>query len=291
MIWRAMLQNKAFYFFISPFLFLFLVFGLYPLLFSLYLSFVKWDGLTQPNWIGLGNFVAMLDDDILVTSLWNTFVIGFLYVPPMLIAAFLFASLLNLSWLKLRGVFRAAFFLPAVTPMVALSVVFGLLYGVETGFFNHLLTQCHLPAVPWLVSEHWSKVSVAILVFWRWTGYNMILMLAGLQGIDPQLYEAASIDGVNGAQRLRHITFPLMMPVFVFCGIMSLIGTVYMFDEVFVLTRGGPGTSSTTFGLYLFNASFQDFKFGYASAMAYVVAFFVFLVSLLILKWRKGVES
>jgi len=272
-------------------LFLFLVFGLYPLLFSLYLSFVKWDGLTQPNWIGLGNFVAMLDDDILVTSLWNTFVIGFLYVPPMLIAAFLFASLLNLSWLKLRGVFRAAFFLPAVTPMVALSVVFGLLYGVETGFFNHLLTQCHLPAVPWLVSEHWSKVSVAILVFWRWTGYNMILMLAGLQGIDPQLYEAASIDGVNGAQRLRHITFPLMMPVFVFCGIMSLIGTVYMFDEVFVLTRGGPGTSSTTFGLYLFNASFQDFKFGYASAMAYVVAFFVFLVSLLILKWRKGVES
>ena len=175
--------------------------------------------------------------------------------------------------------------------MVAAGFAFNLLLGQEIGLINVVLRIVGIPPIPWLESVWGARISVSLLVFWAWVGYNMVIMLAGLQGIDPQLYEAASIDGVSGAQRLRYITFPLMMPVLIFCGIMSLIGTVYMFDEVFVLTRGGPGTSSTTFGLYLFNASFQDFKFGYASAMAYVVASLVFLVSLLILKWRRGVEA
>lgn len=116
----------------------------------------------------------------------------------------------------------------------------------------------------------------------------MILMLAGLQGIPKECYEAARVDGAGLLQRLWHITLPLMRPVFVFCAIMSLIGTVYMFDEVFVLTRGGPGTSSTNFGLYLFSVSFNEFRFGRASCMAYTVALFVFIASLLILRLRKS---
>ena len=114
----------------------------------------------------------------------------------------------------------------------------------------------------------------------------MVLMLAGLQGISPEYYEAARIDGAGPFQRMWHITLPLLRPVLVFCAIMSLIGTVYMFDEVFVLTKGGPGSATTNFGLYLFNTSFTDFKFGYASSMAYLVAAFVFFGSWLILRFR-----
>jgi len=285
---RRMWRHRHFYLFISPFFVLFGVFGLYPLLFSLYISFTKWDGLTPAVWIGLDNFRNMFYDEILLKSLWNTLVIGVLYIPPMFIGAFLLAILLNASWLRFRGLFRAAFFLPVVTPMAVVAIVFLLFYGAETGLFNYALKAGGFSSVPWLAHEKWSKVSIAILLVWRWTGYNMVLMLAGLQGISPEYYEAARIDGATAWQRMRHITLPLMRPVFVFCTIMSLIGTTYMFDEVFVLTQGGPGTSSTNFGLYLFNTSFTDFKFGYASAMAYTVAAVVFLLSLFVLRFRRG---
>jgi ABC-type sugar transport system permease subunit len=258
------------------------------------LSFAKWDGLTEMKWVGLENFATMLHDDILYTSLWNTVVIGLMYVPPMFIGAFLFAMALNTTWLRLRAMFRAIFFLPVVTPMVVVAIVFVLLYEQEKGLLNFLLIKLGawfpwtgLGPVPWLTSEQWSKPAIAVLLVWRWTGYNMVLMLAGLQGISPEYYEAAHIEGATAWQRTWHITLPLMRPVLVFCSIMSLIGTVYMFDEVFVLTNGGPGVSSTNFGLYLFNTSFTDFKFGYASSMAYTVAFFVFIGSLLIMRLRR----
>lgn len=288
-------EYRHFYLFISPFFILFAVFGLYPLVFSLYLSFVEWDGLGKRKWVGLNNFINMFYDDIFFRSLWNTVVIGIMHIPPMFIGAFLFALILNASWLRLRGLFRAAFFLPCVTPMVVIAIVFGLLYGQDTGFLNYLIVKVgdllpwlHLKPVGWLVSEEWSKPSIAVLLVWRWTGYNMVLMLAGLQGISQEYYEAAKIDGAGAFQRMWYITLPLMKPIFVFCGIMSLIGTVFMFDEVFVLTSGGPGISSTNFGLYLFNTSFIDFRFGRASAMAYTVALVVLLISLVILKFRKS---
>jgi len=283
-----MWKHRHFYLFISPFFILFAVFGLYPLLFSFYLSFTRWDGLTERTWAGLGNFATLVHDEIFFTSLWNTLAIGVLYVPPMFIGAFIFALVLNTAWLKFRGFFRAAFFMPVVTPMVVVSIVFILLYGQEAGLLNYLAARIGFEPIPWLVSERWSKPAIAVLLVWRWTGYNMVLMLAGLQSISNEYYEAARIEGAGPIQQMWHITLPLMRPIFVFCSIMSLIGTVYMFDEVFVLTQGGPGTSSTNLGLYLFNVSFTDFKFGYASCMAYTVAFFVFITSLFILRLRKS---
>lgn len=293
--WRTEAQrHRHFYLFISPFFLLFAIFGLYPLLFSLYLSFVNWDGLTPWRWVGLANFAMMLDDEILWRSLWNTLVIGLLYVPPMLILAFLFAQILNLQWLKLRAFYRTAFFLPCVTPMVVIAVVFGLIFSSEKGVLNYVLNQInhllpflHLQPLPWLTSEDWSKTSVAILVAWRWTGYNMVLMLAGLQGIPGEYYEAAMVDGATLFQRMRYVTLPLMRPTFRFCGLLSLLGTIYMFDEIFVLTSGGPGTSSTNFGMYLFNISFGDFRFGYASCVAYSMAALVFLGTLLISRLNR----
>ncbi|MBN1345778.1 MAG: sugar ABC transporter permease [Phycisphaerae bacterium] len=292
--WTGIRKYWQFYVFISPFFLLFAILGVYPVVFSLYLSFVKWDGLSEMTWVGLANFATLFDDEILATSLWNTLVIGILYVPPMMAMAFVFALCLNESWLRMRGLFRASFFLPCVTPMVVIAIVFGLLYSPEKGLLNYAIGEVArlvpfmgLEPIPWITSEAWSKLSVAILVAWRWTGYNMVLMLAGLQGISKEYYEAAEVDGAGILQRMWHVTLPLMRPTFLFCGILSLLGTVYMFDEVFVLTRGGPGTSSTNFGLYLFNTSFSDFRFGYASCMAYTVAFFVFVVALLMMRLNR----
>ena len=274
-------RYRHFYLFISPFFILFAIFGLFPLLFSLGISFVDWDGLTKMHWIGLGNFVEMAHDDMLRTVLWNTLEIGLLYIPPMMVLAFLLAQLLNAQWLKAKGFFRAAVFLPCVTPMVVIAIVFGLLFSPERGVLNYGLSFLHIHAVPWLTSEDWSKVSVAILVVWRWTGYNMVLMLAALQGIPKEYYEAASIDGANGFERTLHITLPMMKPIFRLCLLLSAIGTLYMFDEPFVLTDGGPGISSTSFGIYLFNLAFDDFHFGYASCVAYTVAILVFVCTLI----------
>jgi len=285
-------RYRQFYLFIAPFFILFAVFGLYPLLFSLYLSFVKWDGLTPMHWVGLGNFRRMLEDDLLWRSLQNTAIIGLLYVPPMMILAFAFAQLLNAQWLKFKAFYRAALFVPCVTPMVVIALVFSLIFSSEKGVLNYVLALLHLPSIGWLTSEQWSKVSVSILVVWRWTGYNMILMLAGLQGISPEYYEAADVDGAGAWHKMTRITLPLMRPTFRFCGLLSLLGTLYMFDEVFVLTKGGgPGTSSLNFGMYLFNLSFSDFKFGYASCVAYSVAIVVFIATLIVNRFNRDEDA
>jgi len=289
-LWRY----RHFYLFISPFFILFAVFGLYPMLFSLYLSFVKWDGFTPMQWVGLTNFQKMFQDDLLGRALINTLVIGIMYIPPMMILAFTFAQLVNSQWLKMKAFYRAALFMPCVTPMVVISTVFGLIFSSEKGVLNFIIVELgrllpflHLHALEWLDSEQLSKTSIAILVVWRWTGYNMVLMLAGLQGIPGEYYEAAAIDGANGFQRMLNITVPMMQSTFRFCMLLSVLGTLYMFDEVFILTKGGPGTSSTTFGLYLFNTSFDDFKFGYASCVAYSVAAFVVAGTVIVNKLNR----
>jgi ABC-type sugar transport system permease subunit len=287
----AMNRHRHFYLFVAPFFILFAVFGLYPLVFSLVLSLIRWDGLTQMRWVGLGNFAVMLDDELLRSALWNTLVIGLLYIPAMLAAAFVLALALNGSWLRARAFFRAAIFVPCVTPMVVIAIVFSLIYSTERGLLNYLLHGLHLQPVPWLNSVNWSKPSIALLVMWRWTGYNMVLMLAGLQGIEPEYYEAASVDGAGQLHQVWHVTLPLMRPTIFFCLILSLIGTVYMFDEPFVLTNGGPGVSSTNFGLYLFQVSFRDFRFGYASCIAYTVSIGVLIVSLLLNRLRRRAET
>lgn len=285
--------HRNFYLFISPFFILFAIFGLYPLLFSLYLAFVSWDALTPAVWVGLENFRALFSDGLFFTSVWNTVVLGLMYVPPMFVLALIFALILNHQWIKKRAAWRAAVFIPVITPGVVVAIVFGLMFGTEFGLFNQAIALVggwlNFPPVriPWLESETWSKPSLAILLVWRWTGYNMVIMLAGLQGIDRVLYEAARIDGASGFRQLLHITLPHMRPTFVFVTIMSLIGTVYLFDEAFVMTAGGPGVSSTTFGLFLFDEAFGNFRFGYASAAAYTVAFAVFLITLLIFRTNK----
>jgi len=292
---RRLWQNRHFYLFISPFFLTFGVFGLYPLAFSFYLSFVKWDGLTDRSFVGIQNYITLFQDDAFYTSIWNTILIGLFYIPPMFLFAFLFANLLNSPAVPFRAFFRTALFLPCITPMVVIAIVFSLLFSTESGLLNYglglftrLIPGLDAPAIPWLESEGMSKISLSILLVWRWTGYNMVLMLSGLQGIPDEYYEAARIDGASRWGRMLHITLPQLAPTLVFCTVTSLVGTVYMFEEVFVLTEGGPGMSSTNFGVYLFNVAFSDFRFGYASSAAYTVAAVVFVLTLGILRMRSA---
>jgi ABC-type sugar transport system permease subunit len=284
-IWR----NRWFYIFISPFFILFALFGLYPLLYSLYMSTIDWDGLMPPHDVGFNNFRTLFQDTVFYTSIKNTLLIGIYHMPVMMFLGFTMALLLNQQWLKLRGFWRAAVFVPCITPMVVIAIVFTLLFGGEYGLVNYLirtLSGGYLKGLPWLDSASFSKITISILLIWRWSGYNMLIMLAGMQGIPQEMYEAATIDGANRWQQLRRLTIPMMRPTFVFCMITSLIGTVYLFEEPFVLTNGGPGTSSTNFGLFLFNNSFRYFRFGYASAAAYSVAVVVLILTLII--YRGG---
>jgi cellobiose transport system permease protein len=306
-------RNRHFYFFISPFFISFAILGFYPLLFSLYLAFFKWDGLTDKAFVGLGNFRTLWADTTFWDAIRNTALLGFLYVPPMLFLAFLLAVALNGPITRLRGFFRAAVFLPCVTPVVVISIVFIIFTSRDAGLFNWLLTKlqitpvqweswpraeaivnwiltpvfriaAHIGPVDWRGSPLATRITIAILLIWRWTGYNMIFMLAGLQGISGDVYEAARIDGANRWQTLTRVTLPLMSSTFVFCTIMSLLGTVYMFEEVLLVDLNG---SARNLGVLLFQNSFSSFKFGYASAMAYVVAAIVFTLTMIVRRVQK----
>ena len=284
-------EYRWFYVFIAPFFILFAVLGLYPLIFSLYLSFVKWDGLGPQEWVGLDNFARLMTDAGFWSSLQVTLIIGLMYIPPMFALALGLALLLNDQALKLRGFFRAAVFVPCITPMVVIAIVFSLLFGTQFGLLNWLLNLFGGEPVDWLQNRWGARFALMVVLVWRWTGYNMVLMLAGLQGISADLYEAATLDGASRFQKLWHVTLPMLKPTLVFCTIMSLVGTAFMFDEPFVLTvNGGPGTATTNFGLFLFQQSFDSFRFGYASAAAYVVAGAVFVISLLVLRAGKAGE-
>lgn len=277
-------QHRHFYYFISPFFISFAVLGLWPLLFSLYLSFTKWDGLTPRVNVGIENYVMLFHDEQFWSAIRNTFYLFVLYVPPMLLLAFLMAVVLNGPITRFRGLFRAAMFLPCVTPIVVIAIVFVIFCNYDTGLFNWILRGFHLEPVKWQQDPLPTRISIALLLIWRWSGYNMIFMLAGLQGIPQDVYEAAKIDGATRAQTLWRITLPLMKPTFVFCTIMSLLGTVYLFEEVLLVDKNG---SASNIGVLLFNNSFGYFKFGYASAMAYVTAAVVFLLTIIVRRVQK----
>jgi lactose/L-arabinose transport system permease protein len=275
--WR--LQYKAApYLYIAPFFILFAVFMLYPFVYSIYLSFVEWNGGGEKIFIGLDNYTRLFSDKVFWQSLWNGVIIFFLYVPLMLVMSLFLAILLNKEWMKAKGIFRTAFFTPNIMAVVAISFVFVILLNTQDGFFNAILLNLGLIKEPigWLDTPFWARVSVALMVLYRWVGYNMILILAGLQNIPKELYDAAKVDGANSFQSLWYITLPLLKKIMAFCTILSTVGTYSLFTEPFILTGGGPLNSTITPVLLIYRESFQNLNFGYASSIA--VMFFVLMM-------------
>lgn len=270
------------YYFLAPALILFSAFTIYPIIASLILSFQTLNAGVYV-FIGLENYIRLLNDTVFHQALWNTFIIFITQVPIMLMLGLILANALNSQLLKFRGFFRVGFFLPAVTSLVAYSILFSIMLQ-DSGLINQILDYIGIGPINWLASPLWAKVSIIIAMTWRWTGYNMVIYLAAMQNIPKEMYEAASLDGASKAKQFLHITIPQLKPVIVFTGVISTISTLQLFDEPYNLTQGGPADATMTLGLYIYNNGFQYFDFGYASSIAYVVVILVAILSYFQLK-------
>ncbi|CEG28618.1 carbohydrate ABC transporter permease [Bacillus sp. B-jedd] len=270
--------KNAPYLFVAPAFILILIFTVYPVISSFILSFQKVQGV-EKTFVGFANYTRLFHDPIFYKSLMNTFQILIVQVPLMIFLAILIAVGLNSALIKAKSLFRIAYFMPAITALVAASIVFMILLDEHFGLVNYLLSLVGMDKIPWLTTPFWAKVSVILVMTWRWTGYNMVIFLAGLQNIPADLYEAASIDGAGKVKQFFMITLPQLKPVFIFTVVMSTIGTLQLFDEPFILTQGGPNSATMTITLYLYETGFKFFDFGYASAIAYALVMITAVIS------------
>lgn len=279
-------RKEAFdcYMFISPWIIGFLIFALGPMLYSIGLSFCKWDIFTPAEFVGLANYKKLAADPLFVKSIGNTLFYTAFAVPLGIAGALGLSMLLNQ---KIRGItiYRTIYYLPAVVSGVAVALLWRWIFNYEYGVLNAILGDVFGIANPpeWLGSELWSKPSLILMSLWG-IGGGMIIFLAGLQGIPEQLYEAAEIDGANVLERFRHITIPMLSPVIFFNLIMGIIGSFQVFVQVYIMTSGGPSNSTLFYVLYLFNNGFQFFKMGYASALAWVL--FVIVLAVTVVQFK-----
>ena len=264
------LTNKtAPYYFIAPAVILFSLFTIYPFLRTIVLSFFTYQH-GRYVFSGLANYSRLFSDEVFFQALLNTFIYLVIQVPLMTMLSLVLAVAMNSRFVKWKSQFRVGYFLPSVTEMVAYSIIFSLLLN-DRGLLNYFLSALGIDGITWLVDPFWAKFSIMLALTWRWTGYNMVIMLAGLQSISADLYEAAEIDGANKLKQFFYITIPQMKPLILFSMLMSTIGTINLFSEPFILTKGGPGNSTLSLGLYLYNQGFMNLNFGYASAISVVL--------------------
>ncbi len=272
------------YCFLLPNLIGFLVFTLIPVVAALGLSFMRWDSYNPTQFVGLQNFRIMLRDSSFRISFWNTIYFTCATVPLTVIVSLVLALALD-KGLKGLSVFRAIHFFPHIASTVAVAVVWQFLYNADMGPINMFLKTMGVTDPPrWTASVTWAMPAVIIMGVWKSAGYYMIMFLAGLQGIPNHLYEAATIDGANGWHRFRYVTLPLLTPTLFFVIIMNLIYSFKVFDQIYIMTQGGPGRATSVLVYYIYVQAFVNQNFGYASAMAFVL--FLILLVITIVQFR-----
>ena len=269
------------YLFIAPLIIGIVAFIFLPIAASLYMSFHTWDMVSPPELVGLKNYARLVSRDRLFWKvLGNTFrYAGWIIVPsvsfPLILAALLDRPI------RLRYLYRLAFFLPLVTSVVAVGLMFRWLYDGEFGLINYSLSWVGIDGPNWLSDPFWAMPAVAMVTVWQGLGYNMVLYLAGLQGIPDHLYEAATIDGAGPLSRFFKITIPLLTPTMFFILVMSVIGTFQTFGLIYIMTQGGPINSTNVYIYYLWQMAFGSSKMGYASAMAWILALVIFTITMI----------
>jgi ABC-type sugar transport system permease subunit len=288
-LWLEIKKSRWAYAFISPFYILFAIFGLYPMLLSIYLSFTRWKGVGPMEFAGWVNFGLIPQDKIFWQSMTNGVILFFLYVPVMLFLALALAVILNSGRVRGFRFFRTLIFLPFVTNMVAAGFAFRILLEKQNGLINVVLKYVGFSPIPWLEDVWWARISLSLLIIWAWLGYNMVIMLAGLQTIPRELTEAALVDGASHIQAFFSIIIPLMRPVILFCLITSTIGSFGLFTEISVLTGGGPVNATITPLIRIYGVAFGSYQFGYASALAYT--FFAIIFFLTVIQFRMNREQ
>ena len=281
------LKYKVAYFYIAPFFILYSIFGLFPLVSGFIISFFRWDGISDMLFIGLDNYINLLKHNLFHTALFNTLFIGIFTNIPILMGGMILAYILNLNLVRYKNVFKTIYFIPMVTSSVAITIIFQNLFGFNFGMINYLLRILGEENVNWLGGDgSLIKVAVIIMFVWKWTGWNMVIYLAGMQGISNDIYEAALIDGANHLNTLLRITIPLLKPIVFFTMVQSLIGTFNVFTEPFVLLgsdwQGGINNGGLTIMMYLlYQAPQGGTAYGYASACAYLITVMIVIITII----------
>jgi len=286
-------DKKWSYIFIAPAVILFLVFVLGPLVASFYWSFTEYNGIHSPKWVGLENYKNIFfNDHRFWKSVRNTIFYTVGVIPPGVILSLLLAIAVD-QQIRFKNFFRVIYFIPSITSVIALSVIWKWLFaGEKYGLINYLLISLGLKPIDWLMSPVWTLPAIMIMSIWAGIGYNMILFLAGLQTIPTTVYEAADIDGANVWDKFWHITLPLLKPTMVFVVIMGFIASFQVFQQIYVMTEsefgiGGVLDSALTVVAYLYDEGFRKFQMGYASALGYIVFAVIFMITIINIKFVK----
>lgn len=279
--------------FLAPALALISIFFFLPVAAALVLSFTDFDiyalgDLSRMRWVGIDNYLRLLRDPLFSVAFRNTLyfvVIG----GPLSVATSLGAALLvNHRLVRFRGLFRTLYFMPVVTTLVAIAVVWRYLYHPRYGVLNVALATLGIEPVDWLGDPDWAMPSLILMATWKNFGFNMIIFIAGLQNVPGRLYEAARIDGASALQQFRYITLPMLAPTFLFVTVITMIGYFQLFAEPYVMTQGGPANRTLSLGLLMFQEGFRWWNMGYASAMAFVLFAIILLGTLVQLRLRKA---
>lgn len=284
---RRLKDNLVAYSFILPNFLGFALFTLIPMGFSLVLAFMNWDGANRISFAGIDNFRALLSDPTFRISLFNTFYYVLLTVPLTMVASLGLALLLNQP-LVASNFFRTTFFFPYVASLVAVAVVWNMLFHPAAGPVNQFLMWLGVENPPrWSASVDWAMPTVIMASIWKGMGYYMVIYLAALQGIPAHLYEAAEIDGANAWNRFRYVTLPMLTPATFFVSIMLTIASFKVFDLILIMTNGGPGRATNVLVMHTYNMAFREFRFGYASAVAMVLFFIVLTITIVQFRMEK----
>lgn len=285
---KALLKRDAVgYLFLAPSLIFFTTFLLFPVIFSLYLSFHQWNMFgTDTTFIGISNYAQILSSEEFWDVMSNTLIYTMGTVPLNMVLALIFATFLSRN-IRGKKFLRAALFTPVIISPVAAAVIWRWIYEPNFGLLNYVLNLLGINSVNWLNDPTAAMSAMIIMGVWKTFGFNMILFTAGLAGIPDQYYEAAELDGSNAWQRFWHITIPLLSPTTFFILVISVIGSFQVFDLVYVLTSGGPLGSTKVLVFYLYEHAFKFFNMGYASAVAYLMFGLIFVLTLLQIRYMK----
>jgi ABC-type sugar transport system permease subunit len=286
-LWQRIIKERWAYVFISPFYLSFAIFSLVPLVLSLWMSLTRWKGVGPMNYAGFVNFSLVFKDKLFWQSMLNGVYMAVLHIPLLLFLALVLAVILSSGRVKGFQFFRTIIFLPYITNMAAAGFTFAILLEQNSGLVNVLLKYLGISGVPWLENEWWARISLTLLIIWAWLGYDMVIMLAGLQTIPKDLTEAAMVDGATPTQAFFLVTVPLMRPVLIFLTITSTMGSFNLFTEVFALTNTGPAGATLTPVIRIFNIAFDSYQFGYASALGYVFFAMIFVISLIQFRFNR----
>lgn len=264
--------------FSAPFMIIYIVFMLFPLLFGLFISFNKWNILSGAQFVGLKNYALLFSDEKFISSLLNTFKFVLLSTPPLLIIGFIMALSIN-SKSPFKSIMENVYFIPYIFSMTVIATLWAWIFQKDFGIINQIIQMFGFSKIGWLTNEKFAMHSVVVATVWWTAGFNMILMSAGMKQISNEVYESASIDGASSLRKIFSITIPLLKPTLVLCLILQVIASFNIFGQVYVMTGGGPHGSTRVLVQYIYETGFTYFKMGYSAAMSYILFIIIMIVS------------